>query len=396
MNKFYKRYGSAAELIKVYSKAEKEAGDVLSDKSLCSLAHPKRVRAHPMGCAEFLVDFSFDDINLNIIAPRFMSRVSTHDIWHDMEKSNNKFFRKFFDFNASGADGGFGSGSNGVSFSSCRFQMAGGKLFTIDDDLLDMLINTDISGQVPISTIKLPYPVMYLEFGKRHDGRAGYLNDKLTGEHPVEGVYLCDVKDSKEGRIIEVSITCAPNEKSDNAFDDHVEWLSMPIRENATIDETVASVHTMARNVSTGEEIIYPKGKHGDDLIRRHSEIMSLVMKCLLYINLPESRRVEVKDGTEAQMKIMRAVSGSHKKKAERAARKAHDYILIMPPADFSSDSKGEGSRSDISPHWRRGHFRAQRFGVGLSETKIIWISPVLVGFDEKAVVSNKDYVVKK
>lgn len=30
--------------------------------------------------------------------------------------------------------------------------------------------------------------------------------------------------------------------------------------------------------------------------------------------------------------------------------------------------------------HWRRGHFRQQQYGKGLTETKIIWLEPMLVG----------------
>lgn len=30
--------------------------------------------------------------------------------------------------------------------------------------------------------------------------------------------------------------------------------------------------------------------------------------------------------------------------------------------------------------HWRRGHFRNQRIGIGLTESKIIWIEPMIVG----------------
>jgi len=37
------------------------------------------------------------------------------------------------------------------------------------------------------------------------------------------------------------------------------------------------------------------------------------------------------------------------------------------------------GTHSSPRLHWRRGHFRRQRFGLGSALTKIIWIEPVLV-----------------
>lgn len=390
----YRRYKSVEELIKIYEKEEKSCNELLTDQSLYKLAHPNRVLLHPMGRAEFIIDLTFNDLKNNIVAPLFAIGISTQDIWQKMAQSKNKDFERFFKISASGRDGGFGSGSNGVSFTSSRYQMVGGRQFSVDDSLLEMLINTDISGDLPVSSVKLPYPVIYIEFGRVRDGKAGFLTDGLTGEHVIEGVYLCEVKDSIQGRILEVAITCSPNEKSTNIFDDHVEWLSLVIDEGLSIEGAIKKVHTLARNVETGEQLTLPAPKHSKDLLERHSKLLHLVMKCLLYINLPGSRKQEMKEGTQAQMKLMRAVSGAHKRKAEKASRRAHDYILVLPPVD-NDHVPTQNEHGSPSPHWRRGHFRAQRYGTGLLESKIIWIAPVLVNFDEKSVTSSKDYIVK-
>lgn len=42
-----------------------------------------------------------------------------------------------------------------------------------------------------------------------------------------------------------------------------------------------------------------------------------------------------------------------------------------------------KGTHSSPRLHWRRGHFRNQRFGQELKEQKIIWIEPTLVGVNE-------------
>lgn len=42
-----------------------------------------------------------------------------------------------------------------------------------------------------------------------------------------------------------------------------------------------------------------------------------------------------------------------------------------------------KGQHSSPRLHWRRGHFRNQRFGEELKEQKIIWIEPTLVGVHE-------------
>lgn len=38
-----------------------------------------------------------------------------------------------------------------------------------------------------------------------------------------------------------------------------------------------------------------------------------------------------------------------------------------------------QGSHASPRMHWRRGHFRLQRYGSGLTEQKVIWVEPTLV-----------------
>lgn len=38
-----------------------------------------------------------------------------------------------------------------------------------------------------------------------------------------------------------------------------------------------------------------------------------------------------------------------------------------------------QGSHASPRMHWRRGHFRNQAYGAGLSQRKVIWLEPMLV-----------------
>lgn len=46
----------------------------------------------------------------------------------------------------------------------------------------------------------------------------------------------------------------------------------------------------------------------------------------------------------------------------------------------YRSGTSGEHQGGTVRMHWRRGHFRSQPFGPGLSDRKIIWIEPTLIG----------------
>jgi hypothetical protein len=50
----------------------------------------------------------------------------------------------------------------------------------------------------------------------------------------------------------------------------------------------------------------------------------------------------------------------------------------VVGPADLPHDLNGR-SGNGVSPHWRRGHFRMQAFGVGKLERKLIFVAPVLI-----------------
>jgi len=36
-----------------------------------------------------------------------------------------------------------------------------------------------------------------------------------------------------------------------------------------------------------------------------------------------------------------------------------------------------------MGPHWRRGHFRMQPFGIGNQQRKLIFVAPVLIHADQ-------------
>ncbi|NJL70179.1 MAG: hypothetical protein HC888_00595 [Candidatus Competibacteraceae bacterium] len=61
----------------------------------------------------------------------------------------------------------------------------------------------------------------------------------------------------------------------------------------------------------------------------------------------------------------------------------APEYLEITQMIDMLPTGSGETSLGEdgkpVKPHWRRGHWRMQRYGVGLGQTKKTFIKPVFV-----------------
>lgn len=80
------------------------------------------------------------------------------------------------------------------------------------------------------------------------------------------------------------------------------------------------------------------------------------------------------------------AKHGLHKKSGEtiwtpNLVGKNYRYKHSQQPENAA------GTHASPRMHWRRGHLRQQRFGVGLGETKIIWIEPSLIGVQNTQAV---------
>lgn len=74
---------------------------------------------------------------------------------------------------------------------------------------------------------------------------------------------------------------------------------------------------------------------------------------------------------------------GTHKK----SKSEIWEPNIIGRKYRIKTDGSGDGTGSSKRMHWRRGHYRLQPFGPGRSETKTIWLEPMLVGLKNEALV---------
>jgi hypothetical protein len=99
---------------------------------------------------------------------------------------------------------------------------------------------------------------------------------------------------------------------------------------------------------------------------------VSYVVKVFLYMALRQARCIEHSEYDET----MKRIAGLGVKKRARLVQRSTSLYngIVVGPADLPHDLNGR-SGNGVSPHWRRGHFRMQAFGVGKLERKLIFVA---------------------
>lgn len=395
-----------------FAEMERYSEDMLNDRACMALPHPARVEVSPMTHPDFMpaqvVGLGHEDLLIKLMR----EGLCTRDMWSALADAGSNHFMRFLRLNSASQriDGGYNGGSSGAIFHAMRFHINKGVMFTIDDDLLNMLENTDIDLDIPLSDVKLPYPNVYIELGRQREGAAGaakhQMHNDISGLHALEGAYVSMTKRSSQAgsaTVMEVTMTGSPIGKT-NAGDDAVEWVSMECVPEQTIRDSLHRAYISAGVLfgdpaETNVEFQIEQTEKLSELEKRSALRLELVIKALLYIGLPNLRKEFKRDRTEAHLTVDRTRSVSHKRKAIRQAARTYDTVLILPPATTSpnaSTEAGAEGRSVIS-HWRRGHFRTQRHGESFSLRKTIWIPPVLVNANAiSGVVETPRYVATR
>lgn len=396
------------QILRRFDELTKLMGDLDNDPACLRMPHPARMlcmpATHPDIAPHTIGGLTHDQRVKDLIK----EGLATNDIWNVLADEHCDALYRFLDQTSATAEvtGGYNNGSAGAIFQGLRYQVMGGTLFTIDDDLLEMLEHTDIDLEIPMSDIKLPFDNVYIELGtdRRSDSDKRTMHNATSGDHVLEGAYVSMTRRRVGEMVLEFTMTGSPVGKN-GIGDDAVEWLSLEQYGNRSIG---AALHNAFRQ---GFHIFDPEKKNDavslpDSVALQALETgsarrLELVVKALLYLSLPQLRTEVQKDRTDADKVAARANSTSHKRKALRQAMRTYNRILVLPPPppapSAATDNPSDDETRSVRSHFRRGHFRTQRFGEAYAQSRLIWIAPVLVNpsrIDD--LVSKRNYLAPK
>ena len=137
------------------------------------------------------------------------------------------------------------------------------------------------------------------------------------------------------------------------------------------------------------------------DLYKTHSDFikltLNLTINCLLYLTLKD-KDIQEKFASDLplqyQIKLEKANTKKRKETILKDIKESGFTKIKFVGNQIQRLSKFIGSTNQLSPHWRRGHWRNQKFGEQLQDKKLIWIMPTIVNKDKGNPISGHVYSV--
>ena len=273
-----------------------------------------------------------------------------------------------------------------AALTSLRYAYAGGHLFQTRDDLDARLRQTDIGDQAPCKYLRLPYPVMFLEFGESRSTPLTISHDD-SGAHVLEGVYLSEHRLGSDARMLYFLFCGSPLGKR-NLLDDVTRSFALPIdREEDPLETALAAMVEHYRGLKHQQ-------RTPEHQVQECVEAIYHTAKVLLYLNSHHPVTENRPEYSELQQRLQRVKAGK-RAKLERKAHRAYDRVVIGPKITAPSTDSSSQHRT-VETHWRRGHYRLQAHGPKRVDRKLIWIEPTLIGADGLTDArSQKAYTIK-
>lgn len=299
----------------------------------------------------------------------------------------------------------------GAYLMSHRFQILGGRVFQVQDDLNVLLKHTDLGTDIPCDLFRAPFTSTFFEFGvSRKPDPDLLLHDLSTGDHILEGAYVTSldwvagqfspvnafhqalgVKNGEKARFIEFAFIGSPLGKN-HLLDDTLWFFNLFIREE---DEQRPILNVMNEQLNA-----YEKLNGGKYRQRNEKQLMLHLCKVMLFLNTSACLKEETTEYSDLKKHYDR-VGDKKKDKIKRRLTRSYDRIIVRAKVEKPVDDTGAfttGSDSigrAVASHIRRGHFRNQPHGRKRLERKLIWICPVIINPDSLISPPVKPYILK-
>uniref|UniRef100_UPI0040498447 hypothetical protein n=1 Tax=Gelidibacter sp. TaxID=2018083 RepID=UPI0040498447 len=272
-----------------------------------------------------------------------------------------------------------------------KFKHNGSNIFSFSKELLEMFDKTDVED-IEFQNIRHPYKEYYISLRD--------LNRPIDGtfmeyEHTLDGVYIStEFEDS-----IIMTVTGFNDKKSSKNWWYYPEFTNINTLEfkeqNSTVKDALDNLYRELESRILNE----PKNLK-PNLDRTYNEIASnikLIINGILYLSTSENDTIK-EYPSNLPLNLKSKLSKAKTKRQLEIAKseiQRNGYSKINFVGQSFKNTNIINGQGNVSPHWRRGHWRNQPFGKELSENKIIWIQPTIVRADKGDPEKGHIYEIK-
>jgi hypothetical protein len=265
--------------------------------------------------------------------------------------------------------------------------------FDITAGLCEKLKDTDLRD-LDTFFLRAPYRSMYLSLPK---GNRMMIPGEGTGLHEVMGIYLL-MNDFGKPETIAIRT-------ENNKVPGVTKYLHILAcgEEKTEYNDALVFFHLLfwegklSDSIAKNKEILGQSGPLWPNI----QEIFTFVTKVLIYLNCAN---VEIRQmaGFDIQKKLDGLKSAAKKRKVlqryEKTSILPHKLLDTIVDHDQGGMGKTGTSGHSLGPmalEKVRGHFKAQRYGEGLFQSKVIWVEPYVRGDGAEFYRDEKRYVLK-
>ncbi len=273
-----------------------------------------------------------------------------------------------------------------------KWNKSGRNIFSFSEDLLQMLSHTDVDD-VELDSLKFPYDNFYLSL------RHLKLPFIAQEENLIDGVYVnIEYNDNlDEESTFDFSIILdfvGDYEKYAIKYNDSVsEIFNFTFKRfNIALDKKqgIKNIHqALLDHKEFFRQEIVLKETNGDkviDIFQFNQQLIErtirVVINSLLYLSLPD-RDLKQNYGdlpVHLSTKLSNAKTKRKKEVVEQDIKQAGFTKINFVGQNFKGIiNQHKKAAGEVPTHWRRGHWRNQRYGEELIESRLIWIRPTIV-----------------
>lgn len=272
------------------------------------------------------------------------------------------------------------------------WKQRGKNIFQFSKDIIELLKETDVLD-IDLSIIKLPYNAFYIDLSEAK------IPFKENDDVFIDGVFIRDEQDDGDnGQSFERAINIDFVSKDyigkywtvnkDLCWDTergfHSMLLFLDRKDNL---KTVEDAIKFDKKGFVGEYTIDERDDDTKiDLYLIHKQFVdrtiNLAINCLLYLTTADKDITE-KYPSDLPLNLKTKLEKANTKRKKEVVKSEIStsgftkikYVGYKIKADYPKSTTGK----EIAVHWRRGHWRNQKYGHNLTESKLIWIMPTLV-----------------